>query len=53
MNYMVKRKISNYDLHHPTIRIHETVKKQLDNLGKKGDTYTDIIKRLLEKKVKD
>jgi len=31
------------------IRIHKDVKKELEKLGKFGDTHNDIIKRLLEK----
>lgn len=33
----------------PTIKISEKLKKELDNLGKKGDTYEDIIWRLVKK----
>lgn len=32
-----------------SIQIYQATKSQLDDLGKKGDTYDDIIRRLLEK----
>jgi predicted CopG family antitoxin len=32
-----------------TIQIFEDVKEKLKKMGKKGDTYNDIIKRLIEK----
>ena len=31
-----------------TIRVKVETKKRLDEIGKKGDTYDDIIRRLLE-----
>lgn len=34
-----------------TIQISREAKKRLDELGKKGETYDQIIKRLLDKKV--
>ena len=32
----------------PKILVSEEVKTQLDNLGKKGDTYEDVIKELIK-----
>ena len=32
----------------PKIVVSEEVKTQLDNLGKKGDTYEDVIKELIK-----
>lgn len=32
----------------PTIKISKELKEKLDNLGKKGDSYEDIIKKLLD-----
>ncbi len=34
----------------PKIVVSEKLKKKLDNFGKKGDTYEDIIWRLIRKK---
>ncbi len=31
-----------------TIPVFESTKKQVDNFGRKGETYDDLIKRLLE-----
>jgi len=35
-----------------SIQVFRTTKAKLDKLGKKGDTYDDIIKKLLEAKGK-
>ena len=32
----------------PTIKISIKLKKQIDELGKKGDSYEDIIKKLID-----
>lgn len=32
----------------PKIVVSKEVKKKLDNLGKKGDTYEDVIKELIK-----
>jgi len=33
---------------HPNIRVHIETKKALDQIGKKGDTYDDVVRRLIE-----
>lgn len=35
-----------------SIQIYQATKNALDTLGKKGDTYDDIIRQLLEEKAK-
>jgi len=37
-----------YDKDHPVIRIDIDLKEYLDEVGKKKETYSDIIKRLIK-----
>ena len=38
----------SYTKTHSLVRVEKTVKAELDELGKKKDTYSEIIKRLID-----
>ena len=38
----------SYTKTHSLVRVEKTVKAELDELGKKKDTYSEVIKRLID-----